>query len=167
MVSRPLADLSEAAVRALRSRGDRLVLAESCTGGLIAGALTAVPGASDVFDRGFVTYSNQSKTDVLGVSEALLTQHGAVSAAVAEAMAAGTLIAAANATIGLAVTGIAGPGGGTPQKPVGLVYLAVAHRGRSPKAHRHVFPGDREGIRMAAVETALRLILQVPATAIA
>ena len=167
MVSRPLADLSEATVRALRNRGDRLVLAESCTGGLIAGTVTAVPGASDVFDRGFVTYSNQSKTDVLGVSEALLIRHGAVSAAVAEAMAAGALTAAADATIGLSVTGIAGPGGGTPQKPVGLVYLAVARRGRSPETHRHVLPGDREGIRMAAVETALRLILQAPATAIA
>lgn len=167
MVSRPLADLSEATVRALRDRGDRLVLAESCTGGLIAGTVTAVPGASDVFDRGFVTYSNQSKTDVFGVSQALLIRHGAVSAAVAEAMAAGALTAAADATIGLSVTGIAGPGGGTPQKPVGLVYLAVARRGRSPEAHRHVFPGGREDIRMAAVETALRLILQAPATAIA
>ena len=167
MVSRTLADLSEAAVRALRDRGDRLVLAESCTGGLIAGAVTAVPGASDVFDRGFVTYSNQSKTDLLGVPDALLVKHGAVSAPVAEAMAAGTLSTTVSATIGLAVTGIAGPGGGTPQKPVGLVYLALARRGRPPEAHRHVFPGDRESIRTAAVETALRLIVRATATAIA
>ena len=167
MVSRTLADLSEAAVRALRDRGDQLVLAESCTGGLIAGAVTAVPGASDVFDRGFVTYSNQSKTDLLGVPDALLVKHGAVSAPVAEAMAAGTLSATVSATIGLAVTGIAGPGGGTPQKPVGLVYLALTRRGRPPEAHRYVFPGDRESIRTAAVETALRLIVRATATATA
>ena len=165
MFSGPLADLSQAAVRALRDRSDRLVLAESCTGGLIAGALTAVPGASEVFDRGVVTYSNQAKTDLLGVSEALVIRQGAVSAPVAEAMAAGALAATAAATLSVSVTGIAGPDGGTPDKPVGLVYLGLARRNRMVEVHRHVFPGDRDAVRAAAVEAALRLILSVPPTA--
>ena len=167
MFSGPLANLSQAAVRALRDRSDRLVLAESCTGGLIAGAVTAVPGASEVFDRGVVTYSNQAKTDLLGVPEALVIRRGAVSAPVAEAMAAGALATTADATLSVSVTGIAGPDGGTPDKPVGLVYLGLARKGRPVEVHRHVFSGDRDAIRAAAVEAALRLILSVPPTATA
>lgn len=167
MFSGPLADLSEAAIAALRSRGDILVLAESCTGGLIAGAVTAIAGASDVFDRGMVTYSNQAKTDLLSVPEGLLVRKGAVSAAVAQAMAEGALARAPGATLAVSVTGIAGPDGGTAEKPVGLVFLAGVGRGGPAQVHRHVFPGDRTAVRMATLEAALRLILDSRATAVA
>ncbi len=106
----------------------KLVTAESCTGGMIAAAITATSGSSAVFDRGYVTYSNRAKIDDIGVPAELIEKHGAVSEEVARAMAAGA-IKTAEVDIGLAVTGIAGPAGGTPQKPVGLVHIAVAHRG--------------------------------------
>jgi nicotinamide-nucleotide amidase len=147
-----------------RCRGRRLTLAvaESCTGGLIGGALTAVAGSSDVFDRGFVTYSNVAKTDLLGVPAALLRAKGAVSEEVARAMAAGA-IDRAGAGAAVAVTGIAGPGGGGPGRPVGLVHMAAAVRGQPAEAPtvthaRHVFEGDRTAVRRATVLTALRLL---------
>jgi len=133
-----------------------IATAESCTGGLIAGLLTAIAGSSDVVDRGFVTYSNAAKTEMLGVPSALITTHGAVSAPVAEAMARGALQRSA-ATIAIAVTGIAGPGGGSADKPVGLVWFGLAH-GDTAISESVVFPGDRTAVRIATVEHALAMV---------
>jgi nicotinamide-nucleotide amidase len=140
-----------------RTAGVTLASGESCTGGLIAAILTEVPGSSDVVERGFVTYSNKAKTDLLGVSKALIDDHGAVSEPVACAMAKGVL-AASPATIAIAVTGIAGPGGGTADKPVGLVHLAVARRGGKFVHDKQLF-GDRSRreIRLLAVQRAFAL----------
>jgi nicotinamide-nucleotide amidase len=147
---------------ALRSRGERLATAESCTGGLIAAACTDLAGSSDWFERGMVSYSNEAKTDLLGVDAALISAHGAVSEPVARAMAAGAL-ARSNADWAVAVTGIAGPGGGSADKPVGLVWLAWCRRGGEPQAERHVFPGDRAAVRGATVARALQgLIERIP-----
>lgn len=157
MIGAPLLALAEHVLAACRARGYRLATAESCTGGLIAGALTAVAGSSDVVERGFVTYTNESKTDMLGVPAALIAAHGAVSEPVARAMAEGALVRSP-ADLAVAVTGIAGPGGGSPEKPVGLVHLAAARRGAPTLHARHVFPGDRAAVREATVEAALRLI---------
>ena len=149
-----------AVLDACRAAGLKLATAESCTGGLIAATLTEIAGSSDVFDRGFVTYSNAAKTELLKVSAKLIAKVGAVSEEVARAMATGAL-SRSDADIAVAVTGIAGPGGATPQKPVGLVHLACARR-RGPSIHvRHVFSGDRAAVRSAAVEIALALILQL------
>src|ERR1700751_5224140 len=112
-----------------RARGLKIATAESCTGGLVAGALTEIAGSSDVVDRGFVTYSNEAKREMLGVPAATLKNHGAVSRQTAEAMARGAL-RNSNADLAVAITGIAGPGGATPGKPVGLVHFAAAGRGR-------------------------------------
>lgn len=141
----------------LRRRRLRLATAESCTGGLIAGLLTEIAGSSDVLERGYVTYSNQAKVDCLGVAMTLIERHGAVSAEVAAAMAAGAL-ATSQADIAIAVTGIAGPGGGTPSKPVGLVHLAVAQKHGTPIVQECRF-GDigRTGVRLATVREALAL----------
>ena len=140
-----------------RAGGVTLGTGESCTGGLIAAILTEVPGSSDVVERGFVTYSNQAKTDLLGVPKALIDVHGAVSEPVARAMAEGVL-AASPAAIAIAVTGIAGPGGGTADKPVGLVHLAVARRGGRLVHEKQLF-GDRSRreIRFMTVQRALAL----------
>src|SRR5262245_31113547 len=141
-----------------RKRQVKIATAESCTGGLIAAALTEIPGSSDVVERGFVTYSNAAKVGMLGVDYGLIRRHGAVSAEVAEAMAEGALRCSA-ADLAVAVTGIAGPGGGTAEKPVGLVYLAVApaSAGASVRACRF---GDigRTAIRLATVREALALL---------
>lgn len=145
---------------ACRNAGLMLATAESCTGGLIAACLTEFAGSSDVVERGFVTYSNEAKSELLGVPAALIERVGAVSAEVAEAMAEGAL-AHARADLAVSVTGIAGPGGATPDKPVGLVYLGACRRGGTPRHLRRVFPGDRAAVRQAAVETALELALEV------
>jgi nicotinamide-nucleotide amidase len=144
-----------------RRAGKRIATAESCTGGLIAGCLTEIAGSSDVVDRGFVTYSNAAKTEMLGVSPALLEHPGpgAVSAEVAVAMAKGAL-AASQADAAVSATGIAGPGGATADKPVGLVYLGWARRGGPAKALHHVFPGDRAAVRLATVREALRILAE-------
>ncbi|HEY7690521.1 MAG TPA: CinA family protein [Dongiaceae bacterium] len=142
-----------------RAKNARIATAESCTGGLIAATLTEIAGSSDVVDRGFVTYSNDAKTGLLGVSESLLNSHGAVSAAVADAMVRGAL-ARSTAEVAVAVTGIAGPGGATPTKPVGLVYLAVQRRNTPPVVERQVFNGDRSAIRLATVARAFDLLEQ-------
>jgi nicotinamide-nucleotide amidase len=149
----------------LRGRGLRLATAESCTGGLIAGLLTEIPGASDVLERGFVTYANAAKTELLGVPEALITEHGAVSEAVARAMALGAL-ARSRADIAVAVTGLAGPGGGSAGKPVGLVHIAAARRG-GPVLHRECRFGaiGRTAVRLAAVEAALQVAARLAAEA--
>ncbi len=131
---------AEALLAACRARGVTLATAESCTGGLIAAILTEVAGSSDVFERGFVTYSNAAKSEALGVPSALIETHGAVSAEVARAMAEGAL-KNSRADIAVAVTGVAGPGGGTPEKPVGLVHFGAARRGGKTLHHEQRF-GD-------------------------
>ena len=143
----------------LRERGERLATAESCTGGLVAAACTDLSGSSDWFERGFVTYSNEAKCELLGVDAALIAAHGAVSEPVALAMATGAL-AHSRADWAVAVTGIAGPGGGSAEKPVGLVWLAWCRRGGAPEAERHVFPGDRAAVRAATVLQALHGLLE-------
>ena len=140
---------------ALRARGWRLVTAESCTGGLLAAACTSAAGASDWFERGFVSYSNAAKTELLGVPAALIERHGAVSEAVARAMAEGAL-RHAPADIALAVTGIAGPGGAVPGKPVGTVWLGLAVQGRATATELLQLGGDRAAVRGQTVRVALR-----------
>src|SRR5215469_15303749 len=131
-----------------RAREQRLHIAsaESCTGGLIGALLTEFPGSSDVFERGFIVYSNRAKTELLGVPDALIASHGAVSEEVARSLAEGVL-AKAPVELAVSVTGVAGPGGGTAQKPVGLVHIGAIRAGHELIAERHVFPGDRDGIR--------------------
>jgi nicotinamide-nucleotide amidase len=141
---------------ALEARGLTLATAESCTGGLIAAALTAIAGSSSVVMAGFVTYSNDAKMRMVGVQEATLAAHGAVSEPVAREMAEGAL-REARVDIVLSCTGIAGPGGATPGKPVGLVFIGCARRGGATVVERHVFPGDRSAVRAATVAAALRL----------
>jgi nicotinamide-nucleotide amidase len=154
-------DLQDAAARLLeacRTRGLRIATAESCTGGLIAALLTDIPGSSDVVERGFVTYSNAAKQECLGVPEAALQQHGAVSEPVARAMAEGAL-ANSVADLAVSVAGFAGPRGGNEAKPVGLVHLAVAREGGT-SLHRECRFGDigRGQIRIKSVEAALVLL---------
>lgn len=146
-------------VETCRARHLRLATAESCTGGLIAACLTEIPGVSDIYLGGFVTYANEAKVRDLSVSEDLLKSHGAVSEEVARAMAEGAR-KRTGADVTVAVTGIAGPGGATPQKPVGLVHIAAARSGIPTLHERHVFPGDRRAIRLAAAESALALALR-------
>lgn len=142
----------------LRAKGLTVATAESCTGGLIAGLLTEIPGSSDVVDRGFVTYSNEAKAQMLGVDSQLIAVHGAVSEQVARAMATGALShAMADITVG--VTGVAGPGGGSAEKPVGLVHFGASRRGRGV-IHQQVRFGDisRSAIRIASVRQALAML---------
>lgn len=150
---------AEVLLASLRARRLKLVTAESCTGGLVAGVLTEIAGSSDVVERGFVTYSNDAKTDCLGVPATLIAEHGAVSAEVARAMAEGAL-AHAPADVAVSVTGVAGPGGGTAAKPVGLVYLAArAKGGRTAEACLRLPASEtRAHIRLASVRRALELI---------
>lgn len=157
------AELTDAAARALAACGRKglmLATAESCTGGLVAAALTAVAGSSTVVERGFVTYSNEAKTEMLSVPAALINANGAVSELVARAMAAGALTHS-RADVAVAVTGIAGPGGGSIDKPVGLVHFAAARRGGALITRHHVFGGDRDAVRHHATRTALEMIAQV------
>jgi len=141
-----------------RRRGWRLGTAESCTGGLIAGALTAIAGSSDAVEGGFVTYSNAAKTALLGVAPGLFEQVGAVSAEVARAMAEVALARLPAAHLAISATGIAGPGGAAPGKPVGLVHFGLACRGGSVESHAEIFPGDRGAVRRAAVLRALAML---------
>jgi len=134
--------------------------AESCTGGLVAGAITAIAGSSDWFDRGFVTYSNESKRELLGVDEAILRDHGAVSEPTAIAMAQGAL-KRSDATLSVAITGVAGPGGGTPAKPVGMVCFAWAKQGSATVSTTHYLAGDRAEVRHASVAVALRGLIDL------
>ena len=157
LVATDLLGDAEALLAACRARGAVVATAESCTGGLIAAALTAIAGSSDVVDRGFVTYSNEAKTEMLGVEPALIAAAGAVSEEVAGAMAAGA-IRHSRATVSVSVTGVAGPGGGTAAKPVGLVCFGLARREGPTATSQRVFPGDRTAIRMATVAHALALI---------
>jgi nicotinamide-nucleotide amidase len=144
----------------LRGRGERVITVESCTGGLIGAMLTAMPGSSDVFDGGFVTYANEAKRDAVGVSEELLESHGAVSEPVARAMAEGGLASAvgSRATHCLAVTGIAGPGGGSDEKPVGTVFIARARRQHPTEVRRFLIAGDRDDVRERSAVAALGML---------
>jgi nicotinamide-nucleotide amidase len=151
---RPLEADVLALAAGLRRRGWRLATAESCTGGLIAAACTAVSGSSDWFDRGFVTYSNEAKIASLGVDADLVARHGAVSEPVARAMGEGAL-AHSTADLAIAVTGIAGPTGGSADKPVGLVWMALARRGAGCRAWRLQLAGDRAQVRGQTVRRAL------------
>ena len=161
-MDREIKDLAGRILDLCRTAGIRIATAESCTGGLVAGALTAIPGASDVVDHGFVTYSNDSKTRLLGVPPELIAAEGAVSEAVARAMAQGVLARSANAAqIAIGVTGVAGPGSDDSAKPAGLVHFAVARRGEETRSARHAF-GDigRGQVRQAAVAEALKLLVR-------
>lgn len=157
MIPDSLLTEAEALLAACRSRGIMLATVESCTGGLIAATLTAIAGSSDVVDRGFVTYSNEAKNELVGVPMDLIAAHGAVSEDVARAMATGG-VTHSRATIAVSVTGVAGPGGGTAAKPVGLVCFGLAYRGAPTVSTRAVFPGDRTAIRAATVAKAFALI---------
>ena len=143
---------------ALRTQGLMLATAESCTGGLIAAACTAVAGSSDWFERGFVTYSNEAKAEAIGVPASLIAAHGAVSEEVAQAMARGAL-AHSRADLAVAVTGIAGPGGAVPGKPVGTVWLAVVRRGNASRSELLMLKGDRAAVREQTVQHALARLL--------
>jgi nicotinamide-nucleotide amidase len=142
-----------------RLHGVMLVTAESCTGGLVAAALTAISGSSSVVERGFVTYSNQAKSEMLGVPEALIAAHGAVSAEVARAMAEGALIHS-HADVSVSITGIAGPGGGTADKPVGTVHVAAAQRGGDTLHRPCLFAGDRDAVRQQSALAAMELMIE-------
>lgn len=148
-----MSELAQRLGAALKARGLKLATAESCTGGWVAMALTAIPGSSEWFERGYVTYSNAAKREDLGVAEETLRRHGAVSEAVAREMAAGAL-KRARAQVALAITGVAGPTGGTAQKPVGLVCFAWAHGSKITSETRR-FDGDRESVRRQSVLHAL------------
>jgi nicotinamide-nucleotide amidase len=157
MFDHEIRSAAEHVLVACRKRKLKVVTAESCTGGLVAAALTAIAGSSDVVERGFVTYANEAKREMLGVPWDALLGHGAVSEPVARAMAAGAL-AHSLADVAVSVTGVAGPGGGSDEKPVGLVHLAAVRKGHEPIAERHIFPGDRDAIRRVSVLTALAML---------
>jgi nicotinamide-nucleotide amidase len=162
MIDASVLTQAEALLQSCREAGLKLATAESCTGGLIAASLTAIAGSSDVVDRGFVTYSNAAKTALVGVPAALIERVGAVSEPVARAMAEGAL-ERSEADIAISVTGIAGPGGGSAEKPVGLVWFGCARRGREIVTLRQIFPGDRADVRHATVVQALQLISEAVA----
>ncbi|MEL6360088.1 MAG: CinA family protein [Pseudomonadota bacterium] len=152
--------LAQSIVDKAGAEGVVITAAESCTGGLVSGALTDVPGSSAVLDRSFITYSNEAKTEMLGVPTALIEQYGAVSQPVAKAMAIGA-VHNSRADLAVSITGIAGPTGGNAIKPVGLVWFGLASSDGVLRAERRVFrEGGRDFVRGRAVETALRLILR-------
>ena len=153
--------LAQQVLERCRARNLMLATAESCTGGMIAAALTEIAGSSDVVERGFVTYSNEAKTELLGVPAETIRAHGAVSEPVARAMAEGAL-AHSPASVAISCTGIAGPGGGTRDKPIGLVHFAAARK-RQTTLHEECRFGDigRDKVRMKSVEAALKLLLQI------
>ncbi len=152
-----IADDSESLLQTCREAGLRIATVESCTGGLVVAALTAIAGSSDVVERGFVTYTNEAKSELVGVPAELFETVGAVSEEVARAMAEGG-IARSDADIAVGITGIAGPGGGTEAKPVGLVHIAAARKGATTLHARNVFPGDRDSVRLESVRTALAMM---------
>ena len=137
--------------------GKMIATAESCTGGSLSALLTELPGSSAMLERGFVTYANEAKTEMLGVPAEFIAMHGAVSAEVAAAMAKGALDHS-RADVSVSITGIAGPGGGTTEKPVGTVFMAGATRNSAPFVERHQFDGDREAVRTASVSAALQIL---------
>ncbi len=148
---------AEKLLQHLREKKHTLATAESCTGGLLSSLITEIPGCSDVFTHGYVTYANAAKTTMLGIPESLLKTHGAVSEPVAIAMAEGALKASA-ADVSVAITGVAGPGGASELKPVGLVHIASARRGKKTQHIVQQFSGDRSAVRMQAVKAAMELV---------
>lgn len=155
--SEELIRLEEVVGRMMRGSGKTLALAESCTGGLTAHRITEVAGSSEYFERGFVVYSNRSKTELLGVPPEMIEQHGAVSEAVARAMAEGARTAA-HADLGIGITGIAGPEGGSIEKPIGTVFVALAQEGRETQVERYNFPGERTRVKFMSSQAALNLL---------
>ena len=153
-------DLVDELTELLGEKNMTLVTAESCTGGLLAATITHKPGVTRIYECGFVTYSNESKTDLLGVPAAILEEHGAVSSQTAEAMARGAL-ERTKAHLSVSITGIAGPDGGTPKKPVGLVYFGYALKGGSVGSLEHRFSGSRQDIQSAAATMALKHLIAV------
>ena len=149
--------LARSVLDACRARGWHVATAESCTGGLVAGALTAIAGSSDVVERGFVTYSNEAKSELLGVPPETIAAHGAVSSETAAAMAEGA-VARAPVDLAISVAGVAGPGGGSATKPVGLVIFGLARRDGLCRTERRIFDGDRSAVRQAALQVALGLL---------
>jgi nicotinamide-nucleotide amidase len=160
MNAEPLSTLATLVGTRLKARAQLLVTAESCTGGWIAQAITAVAGSSEWFDRGFVTYSNESKEELVGVKSATLARHGAVSEETAREMAAGAL-AASRASLAVAVTGIAGPSGGSAEKPVGMVCFSWALRAGAARSETRHFAGDRDAVRRQSVIRALQGLIEV------
>jgi nicotinamide-nucleotide amidase len=160
MADKRLYQLAQQVGEALKSRALMLVSAESCTGGWVGAAITAVPGSSDWYERGFITYTYISKREMLGVTAKTLEQHGAVSEQTVKEMVAGAL-AASHAQVAVAVSGIAGPAGGMPGKPVGTVCLAWALKNGEPIAETRHYAGDREAVRRQAVERALAGVLEL------
>jgi nicotinamide-nucleotide amidase len=158
-LDRELFDLAARLGEELKARGWMLVTAESCTGGWVAECVTMVSGSSEWFERGFVTYTNVAKREMLGVQAQTLDVHGAVSEQTVREMAAGAL-ARSHGQIAIAVSGVAGPTGGTPQKPVGMVCFAWATQGAQPRAATHVLSGDREAVRRRSVIVALEGVLE-------
>ncbi len=154
--------MAEDLLQTCEAKDLRLALAESCTGGLIGGLITSVPGSSAVFDRGLVSYTNPSKGEMLGVPAYVFMQDGAISEPCARAMAEGAL-EHSHANLSASVTGIAGPGGGSDEKPVGRVHMAVARDGFETLHEEHTFDGDRQRVRIQAVESVMRLLNQMAA----
>lgn len=148
-------------VEKLQEKRMFLVTAESCTGGMLSVALTDVPGSSRVFDRAFVTYSNEAKMDLLKVKAETLEEFGAVSAETAKEMAEGALKEAKMSHVSISITGIAGPSGGTPTKPVGLVFIGIAQQAKETIVYRHEFKGDRDAVRKQTVDTAFNHVLEI------
>ena len=160
MFDHEMRDAAESVLVACRKKGLKLVTVESCTGGLVAATLTAIAGSSDVVDRGYVTYANEAKRDMVGVPWGMLVAHGAVSEPVARAMAEGGVVQS-GADLAVSITGVAGPGGGSAEKPVGLVHFGAARKGFETLSERHVFPGDRDAIRRLTVITALAMLVKL------
>ena len=150
--------LAKAIINLANEKNVVFVLAESCTGGMIAAALTDIPGSSAVLDRGLVTYSNQAKRDLLGVSDDILASYGAVSAETAIAMTTGALLKTPAARLAASVTGIAGPGGGSQDKPVGLVHFSCQWRGKPAVHEQQTFTGDRDSVRKKSLFKLLTMI---------
>jgi len=159
MFSQALLDKAARALNAAQAANLRIATAETCTAGLVSGCITSVSGASRIFERGFVLYHDSAKATGLGVSEEVSRVHGAVSAEVTLRLAEGAL-KNSGAGVAVAVTGYAGPGGGNEKNPVGTCYIAAARHGAPTIVERHVFPGDRDGVRLAAVGAALDLIVK-------
>ncbi|MDP2877932.1 MAG: nicotinamide-nucleotide amidase [Sulfuricella sp.] len=159
LAERALFDLAEQVGTALKTRAMMLATAESCTGGWVGAAVTAVPGSSLWFDRGFITYTNEAKREMLGVAAATLERHGAVSEQTVREMASGALNNS-RGQVALAISGIAGPGGGTPEKPVGTVWFAWGFANGAVASERRQFAGDRREVRRQAVECGLRGLLE-------
>ena len=157
-----LSNISKKLLLKLKQQDKRVCCAESCTGGMIAAAITDISGSSPIFSRGFVTYSNQAKIEMLGVKPQTLEFYGAVSGQTVSEMASGALTASnGEADFAIAVSGVAGPEGGSKEKPIGLVYICILEKGKVGKINKHIFVGNRQSVRMQTVQIALNNLLQI------